>query len=81
MAQAKDIYNPATWTEQDRRFLDAARKLTPEEMDFMLELMQTVEADPLKSEARATFAEQQASRYRLRTAEGRTSFLEALRAV
>lgn len=78
---AQDIYNPETWTEQDRAFLDAARKLTPEEMDFMLELMQLVEADPLKSEARATFAEQQAGNYRLRTAEGRASFLEALRAV
>ena len=78
---AQDIYNPETWTEQDRAFLDAARKLTPEEMDFMLELMQLVEADPLKSEARATFAEQQAGNYRLRTAEGRASFLEALQAV
>lgn len=78
---AQDIYNPETWTEQDRAFLDAARKLTPDEMDFMLELMQTVDADPLKSEARADFAEQQAGRYRLHTAEGRASFLEALRAV
>lgn len=77
---AQDIYNPETWTEQDRAFLDAARKLTPEEMDFMLELMQLVEADPLKSEARATFAEQQAGNYKLRTAEGRASFLEAMRA-
>lgn len=77
----KDIYNPETWTEQDRQFLDAARKLTPEEMDFMIDLMQLVDADPLKSEARATFAEQQAGRYKLRTAEGRASFLEALRAV
>jgi hypothetical protein len=78
---AQDIYNPETWTEQDRAFLDAARQLTPEEMAFMLEMMQTVEADPLKSEARADFAEQQASRYKLRTAEGRASFLEALQAV
>ena len=78
---AQDIYNPETWTEQDRAFIDAARQLTPEEMDFMLEMMQLIDADPLKSEARATFAEQQASRYKLRTAEGRESFLEALQAV
>lgn len=78
---AQDIYNPETWTEQDRQFLDAAMKLTPAEMDFMIELMQTVDADPLKSEARAEFAEQQASRYKLRTAEGRALFLEALKAV
>ena len=78
---AQDIYNPETWTEQDRAFLDAAMQLNPEEMAFMLELMQTVDADPLKSEARAAFAEQQASRYKLRTAEGRALFLEALKAV
>lgn len=78
---AQDIYNPETWTEQDRAFIDAARQLTPEEMDFMLEMMQLIDADPLKSEARATFAEQQASRYKLRTAEGRESFLEALQAI
>lgn len=77
----KDIYNPETWTEQDRAFLDAARQLNPEEMQFMIDLMQLVEADPLKSEARATAAEQLASRYKLRTAEGRASFLEALQAV
>lgn len=78
---AQDIYNPETWTEQDRAFIDAARQLTPEEMEFMAAMMQLVDADPLKSEARATFAEQQASRYKLRTAEGRESFLAALQAV
>jgi len=77
----KDIYNPATWTEQDRAFLDAACKLTPEEMAFMLEMMQTVDADPEKSAARADFAEQQAGNYRLKTAEGRAAFMAALRAV
>ena len=77
----QDIYNPETWTEQDRRFLDAARKLTPEEMDFLREVMNAVDADPLKSEARADFAEQQAERYKLRTEDGRNAFLEALKAV
>lgn len=81
MAQAQDIYNPETWTEQDRRFLDAARKLSPEEMQFMIDFLQIMDADPLKSEARAEAAEQLAGQYKLRTAEGRESFLEALRAV
>ena len=76
----QDIYNPETWTEQDRRFLDAARKLTPEERDFLLEVMEAVEEDPQKSEARAPFAEQKAGLYKLRTEEGRNSFLEALKA-
>lgn len=81
MAQAQDIYNPETWTEQDRRFLDAARKLSPEEMQFMIDFLQIMDADPLKSEARAEAAEQLAGQYKLRTAEGGESFLEALRAV
>lgn len=73
----QDIYNPTTWTEQDRQFIDAARQLSPEEMDFMLDLMQMVNDNP----TRAAAAEQLAGKYSLRTAEGRTSFLEALQAV
>ena len=46
----------------------------------MLEVMEAVEEDPQKSEARATFAEQKAGLYKLRTEEGRNSFLEALKA-
>ena len=81
MAQAQDIYNPETWTEQDRTFSDTASKLTPEEMGFLIEVMEAVDADPQKSEARADFAEQKAGLYKLRTEEGRNSFLEALKAV
>ena len=79
--EQKNIYNPETWTEQDRAFLDTARKLTPEEMGFLLEVMEAVDADPQKSEDRADFAEQKAGLYKLRTEEGRNSFLEALKAV
>lgn len=78
---AKDIYDPATWTDEDREFLDAVRKLTPEEKNFLLELMNAIDEDPQKSEARASFAEQKAGLYKLRTEEGRNSFLEALKAV
>ena len=77
----QDIYNPETWTEQDRKFLNAAMRLTPAEMDFMIEVMKAVDEDPQKSEARATFAEQKAELYKLRTEEGRNAFLEALKAV
>lgn len=73
----QNIYNPAEWTEQDRQLIDAARQLNPEEMDFMLDLMQMVNDNP----ARVTAAERLADQYSLRTAEGRTSFLEALQAV
>ena len=76
-----DIYNPETWTEQDRAFLDTARRLTPAEMDFLLEVMNAVDEDPQKSEARADFAEQHASQYKLRTEDGRNAFLQALKAV
>lgn len=67
--------------KQNRQLVDAANKLNPEELAFLIKIMQLVDADPTKSEARATFAEQRASMYRLRTEEGRNSFLEALQAV
>ena len=75
------IYDTAAWTERDRAFIDIARNLAPDEMDFMGDLMQFISADPVKSEARKDFARQQANRYHLRTAEGRQSFLQALRAI
>lgn len=81
METTKDIYNPETWTEQDREFLDAARKLNPDELDFMIDLMKFVDADPKKSKARADFAEQQAGNYKLKTTEDRAAFIEALKAV
>ena len=81
MAQAQDIYNPETWTEQDRQFLDAIIKLDDEQRAFLLEFMQLADADPEKQEARAQLAEQMATKEVIRTAEGRASFLEALRAV
>ena len=81
METTKDIYNPETWTEQDRRFLDAIIKLDDEQRAFLLEFMQLADADPKKSKARADFAEQQAGNYRLKTTEGRAAFIAALKAV
>ncbi len=81
MERAKDIYNTDTWTDQDRQFLDLVQKLNPEEMDFISDFMQLIEADPEKSSARADFAEQQAGNYKLKTAEGRAAFMKALKAV
>ena len=81
MENTKDIYNPATWTEEDREFLDAARKLNPEELNFILDLMLFIEADPEKSAARADFAGEQAEYYKLKTAEGRAAFMAALQAI
>lgn len=76
-----DFYNPETWTEQDKRVIDACIKLPPEELEFLAEMMKLVDADPQKRNARADFAEQQAMNYKLRTAEGRESFMEAMRAI
>lgn len=79
---AQDIYNPETWTEQDRAFLDAARQLTPEEQQLIIDMLQIMDAaEPARREAMAQFAKGQAANYRLRTAEGRALFLEALQAV
>jgi len=71
----------AELTEQQRRLVDAALELTPEELKFMIEVMKIVDSAPEKSDARADFAEQHARNYSLRTAEGRKSFLDALRSL
>ena len=78
MEHTKDIYNPETWTEQDREFLDAVRQLTPAEMKFTIDLIEILNADP--GTARAYFAEKQARNYKLRTEEGRAAFMAALKA-
>ena len=75
------IYNPAEWTEQDRLFLDTVRKLTPEQQEMLLEMLELFKQEPEKEAARADFAEQQAGKYRLKTPEGRAAFMTALRAI
>ena len=78
----KELYNPATWTAENRAFLDAARQLTPEEQQLIIDLLQIMDAaEPARRAAMQQFAEAQAANYRLRTAEGRAAFLEALQAV
>lgn len=78
---AQDIYNPETWTEQDREFIDLARQLTPEEQQLIIDLLQIMDAaEPARREAMQNFATQQAGNYKLRTAEGRASFLQDLQA-
>ena len=78
---AKDIYDPATWTDKDREFLDIVRKLDDEQKAFLLEFMQLVDADPEKKEARKQLADKLITKDTIRTAAGRASFLEALKAV
>lgn len=77
----KDIYNPETWTDKDREFLDIVRKLDDEQKNFLLEFMQLVDADPEKKEARKQLADKLITKDTIRTAAGRASFLEALKAV
>ena len=73
----RDCMNPATWTDTDREFLDAAMKLDAEQMDFMIEIMERSNADP----AAADFIHANIDNFRLNTIEGRAAFLDALRAI
>lgn len=77
----QDIYDPATWTDEDRKFLDTVIKLDDEQKGFLLEFMQLVDADPEKKEARKQLADKLITKDTIRTAAGRASFLEALKAV
>lgn len=80
--KTRDTWNPETWTDKDREFLDAARQLTPDEQQLIIDMLQIMNAaEPARREAMQNFVLQQAGNYRLRTAEGRAAFLEALQAV
>ena len=41
-----DIFNPKTWTEQDREFLDIAMKLNSEQKLLLIEVMELIENRP-----------------------------------
>lgn len=74
--------NPAEWTDTDRAFLDAARKLTAEEQQLLIDMIKIIKAQaPDRQRAMQEFAETEAGNYKLRTAEGRAAFLEALQTV
>ena len=63
-------------TKQDRRILDALEKLTDDEANLIRQVMEIVLADPAKK----ALAMELLDKYSVKTPEGRTAFLEALRA-
>jgi hypothetical protein len=48
-----DMWNPETWTDTDRAFIDAARNLTPEELEKMLVLVKLFERSNKTADAPA----------------------------
>ena len=75
----RDIFDPATWTDEDRYFIDTVRKLTTEEQQFLIDFILFIEEqEPARRELMAQFAEDNAKNYRLRTIEGQESFMAAL---
>lgn len=78
----KDIFNPATWTEQDRQFIDAARRLDPEQKEFMIQFMDYLAAlDPARKDKVIAYIMKNADKSALNTPESRAAFMQELRAV
>lgn len=76
----KDIFNPATWTEQDRQFIDAVRNLTEDEMQFLLEFMQLLNGNPERAEIANKYMNRDSNKYNVKNPEGWAELLEILRA-
>ena len=78
----KDIFNPATWTEQDRQFIDAAMRLDPEQIEFMIQFMKYLAAlDPARKDKVIAYIMKNADKSVLNTPESRAAFMQELRAV
>lgn len=84
MAKAKNK-NPEAMADIGRQFIEAARKVEPAQLMFVLDLVQMIEAvkaqEPDRAAAMRQFAEARASQYKLQTAEGQAAFIDALQAL
>lgn len=80
--ETKDIFNPATWTEQDRQFIDAARRLDPEQIEFMIQFMDYLAAlDPARKDKVIAFIMEKAEKSVLNTPESRAAFMNELQSL
>ena len=78
----KDIFNPATWTEQDRQFIDAARRLDPEQIEFMIQFMDYLSAlDPARKDKVIAYIMKNADKSVLTTPESRAAFMNELQSL
>ena len=78
--KTRDTWNPETWTDKDREFLDAARNLTEDEMQFLLEFMQLLNGHPERAEIANKYMNKDSNKYNIKNPEGRGELLEILRA-
>lgn len=70
------------FTEQERTIIDTAMKLDPEQLQYVIDLMEYISTAPEEKKDRITaFLTEQAENYHLRTAAGRTAFLQAVQAI
>ena len=76
----RDTWNPATWTDTDRAFLDAARKLTDDEKQFMIDILQLMEGHPERSAIVHKYIDEMGRGHTLHTPEGRAELLDMMRA-
>lgn len=76
--EEKDIFNPATWTEQDRQFIDAARRLDSEQLDFVMWFLEYANAADPEKRKRMNDYVQQMEGTPINTAEGRAAFREKI---
>ena len=76
--EKKGIFNPATWTERDREFLDAVEQLDSEQQDFILWLLEYANAaDPEKQKRMNEYVHQMEGTP-INTAEDRAAFKEKM---
>jgi DNA replication initiation complex subunit (GINS family) len=75
-----DMWNPETWTDDDRAFLDAARKLTEDEKQFMIDILQLMEGHPERAAIVHKYIDEKGRGHTLRTPEGRAELLDMMRA-
>lgn len=73
--------NRAPLTDLDRRVIDTARRLTPEELELVIYTMRIINRLPAaRQETLKAFIENERHRYKLTTVEGRAAFMSALQA-
>ena len=46
----RDILDPATWTDQDREFIDAVKDLNSEEINLLMTIMELLNDNPARGE-------------------------------
>ena len=73
--------DPATWTEQDRGFLDMISKMDSEQIDFLTEVIETMFEKENKDHEMVAFIRRMDIRGAIYNPEKRAEFMSALHAI